>query len=341
MNKTKSYEIMSNKYSITRDDIAIPCFEIKVISKENVGLKEVYDITVDNTHNFLANGIVVHNCHGLPIEYEIEKKLGIKTTQEILDFGIGNYNKECENIVLSCKDQWKEIMARAGRWVDFDNGYMTMSKDFMNSVWWVFSELYKKNRVYEGVKIMPYSTTCGTPLSNFEKSQNYKEINDDSLYLKFKIISDEDSYLWCNDFENCYFVVWTTTPWTLPSNYVLAVNKNMNYTTINYWNKETNLKELLIVVDEKVDEMINLLKIPNGCQTIHSLKGTELVGLKYEPLFTFNDLHNDYKVIHADYVSNSSGTGIVHIAPSHGEEDYNACTENGIITKESKLFINP
>ena len=163
MNETDSHKIVLKKYATAKDELFIPCFKTKVISKENVGRKEVYDITIENTHNFLANGIVVHNCHGLPIEYEIEKKLGIKTTQEILDFGIGNYNKECENIVLSCKDQWKEIMTRAGRWVDFDNGYMTMSKDFMNSVWWVFSELYKKNRVYEGVKIMPYSTTCGTP----------------------------------------------------------------------------------------------------------------------------------------------------------------------------------
>lgn len=182
------------------------------------------------------------DCHGLPIEYEIEKELGIKTTQQVLDYGIGNYNDACESIVSRYADIWEEQMGRLGRWIDFKNDYKTMDLSFMNSVWWIFGELYKKNRVYEGVRIMPYSTSCGTPLSNFEKGQNYKEIQDDSLYVKFKIIQDEDSWLWCNDYYNCYLVVWTTTPWTLPTNYLLAINKNMNYVTIPYFNKETNLK---------------------------------------------------------------------------------------------------
>ena len=292
---------------------------------------------VSQQHN--VKRISGSDCHGLPIEYEIEKELGIKTTEQVLNYGIGNYNNECKKIVLRCKDAWKDMMGKLGRWIDFDNGYTTMSKEFMNSVWWVFSELYKKNRIYEGVRIMPYSTTCGTPLSNFEKGQNYKEVNDDSLYVKFKIINDEDSYLWCNDYENCYFVVWTTTPWTLPSNYLLAINKNMTYTTIPYCNKETNKKELLIVVQEKVMEIRELLKLGNGLISIHGLRGEELIGLKYEPFFTFNNLHNNYRVVHADYVSNTSGTGIVHTAPSHGEEDYKTCLENGFITKESKLFM--
>lgn len=279
------------------------------------------------------------DTHGLPIEYEIEKELGIKTTQQVLDYGIGNYNDACESIVLRCTDIWEEQMGRLGRWIDFKSQYKTMDLNFMNSVWWVFAELYKKNRIYEGVRIMPYSTTCGTPLSNFEKGQNYKQVNADSLYVKFKIINDEDSRLWCNDYSNCYFVVWTTTPWTLPSNYLLAINKNMKYITIPYQNKKTNLKELLIVVDEKVDEIIQLLKLGNSLHSIHSLRGEELVGLKYEPFFTFNNLHNDYRVVHADYVSNISGTGIVHIAPTHGEDDYKTCLENGFITKESKLFM--
>jgi isoleucyl-tRNA synthetase len=278
------------------------------------------------------------DTHGLPIEYEIEKELGIKTTQQVLDYGIGNYNNACESIVMRCADIWEEQMGRLGRWIDFKNDYKTMDLSFMNSVWWVFGELYKKNRIYEGVRIMPYSTACGTPLSNFEKGQNYKEIQDDSLYVKFKIIQDENSWLWCNDYYNCYLVVWTTTPWTLPTNYLLAINKNMNYITIPYFNKETNLKEILIVVEEKADEIRKLLKFENDLVSIHSLRGEELVGLKYEPFFTFNNLHDDYRVIHADYVSNSSGTGIVHISPTHGEEDYKACLENGFIAKESKLF---
>ena len=332
-------DIFPTVLNINSKKMYIPDYENKVTSIKSVGLKKVYDITVENTHNFLANNVVVHNCHGLPIEYEIEKKLGIKTTQQVLEFGIDNYNRECKNIVLTCKDEWDNMMTRMGRWIDFENGYKTMSKDFMNSVWWVFSELYKKNRIYEGFKVMPYSTTCGTPLSNFEKGQNYKEINDDSLYLKFKVLNTETKQLWCNNQENCYFVVWTTTPWTLPNNYNLAINKDMNYSTIPYWNKDTNSKELLIVVDEKIEEIKTFLKLNEGPKTIHGLKGEELVGLKYEPLFDFNNLHNDFRVIHADYVSNKSGTGIVHLNPVHGDEDQKACLENGIITKESKLFI--
>lgn len=279
------------------------------------------------------------DCHGLPIEFEIEKKLGIKTTKQVLEYGIKNYNEECKSIVFSCKDKWKEIMGKLGRWIDFDNGYATLTKEFMNSVWWVFSELYKKNRIYEGLRIMPYSTSCGTPLSNFETSQNYKEINDDSLYLKFKIINDEESYLWCNNNKNCYFMVWTTTPWTLPSNYLLAINKNINYNTISYYNKNTNTEELLIVAENQVLNIRELLGLKDGLISIHNLRGEELIGLKYEPLFNYNNLHNDYKVIHGDFVSEESGTGVVHLCPSHGEDDYKACLENNIITKESKLFM--
>lgn len=276
------------------------------------------------------------DCHGLPIEYEIEKELKIKTTKEILDYGIKNYNNKCKEIILRCKDNWERITKKLGRWVDYKNGYMTISKNFMNSVWWVFSELYKKGRIYEGVRIMPYSTACATPLSNFETSQNYKEINDDSLYLKFKV--DSESYLWCNNYDNCYFIVWTTTPWTLPSNYLLAINKNFNYNTVPYFNKDTQLKELLIVAENLVDDIINLLKIPQGLKSIHSLRGEELIGLKYIPPFNYNNLHKEYYVVHGDFVSDITGTGIVHIAPNHGTDDYKVCLENNLINKESKLF---
>jgi isoleucyl-tRNA synthetase len=252
------------------------------------------------------------DAHGLPIEFEIEKELGIKTTEQVLEYGIKNYNAKCREIVFSCKDRWKEIMGKLGRWIDFDNGYATLTKEFMNSVWWVFSELYKKDRIYEGLRIMPYSTSCGTPLSNFETQQNYKEVNNDSLYLKFKIISNKETCLWkdeCPD-DECYFIVWTTTPWTLPSNYVLAVNKNINYVALRQFNKITEKYELFIVAENLVDEMKAILKIKEN--SIYTIRGEKLIETKYEPLFTYNDLHNDYKVIHGDFVSDSSGTGIVH-----------------------------
>lgn len=279
------------------------------------------------------------DTHGLPIEFEIEKELGIKTTEQVLEYGIKNYNAKCREIVFSCKDKWKEIMGKLGRWIDFDNGYATLTKEFMNSVWWVFSELYKKDRIYEGLRIMPYSTSCGTPLSNFETQQNYKEVNNDSLYLKFKIIKNKETCLWkdeCPD-DEYYFIVWTTTPWTLPSNYVLAINKNINYVTLRQFNKITEKYELFIVAENLIDEMKAILKIKEN--SIYTIRGEKLIETKYEPLFTYNDLHNDYKVIHGDFVSDSSGTGIVHIAPGHGEDDYKACLENNLITKESKIFM--
>jgi isoleucyl-tRNA synthetase len=271
------------------------------------------------------------DVHGLPIEYEIEKKLGIKTTQQVLEFGIGNYNKECENIVLSCKDQWKEIMTRLGRWVDFDNGYTTMSKEFMNSVWWVFSELYKKDRVYEGVKIMPYSTSCGTPLSNFETQQNYKEINDDSLYFKINII-DDDNILKAIEIYNLKILVWTTTPWTLASNYLLAINKNFTYLIVTL---DDNKNEQVLIEENLILEVLKNKKY----EINSSVTGEFLLKLKYEPLFTFNSLHNNYKIVHGDFVTNNAGTGIVHISPSFGNDDYELCLKENIIKKDTKLFI--
>ena len=161
------------------------------------------------------------DVHGLPIEYEIEKDLGIKTTQQILDYGIDNYNESCRSIVLKYANEWEQIMGRLGRWINFKEKYTTMNKDFMNSVWWVISQLYKKNRLYEGVKIMGYSTSCATSLSNFEVQQNYQEVKDDSLFVKLYL---KEKF---KTFDNVQIIVWTTTPWTLVSNYCLAVVRKL------------------------------------------------------------------------------------------------------------------
>ena len=276
------------------------------------------------SNNYYVPRISGADTHGLPIEYEIEKKIGLKTTKDVLNFGISNYNNECKQIVFSCKNIWKDTMNKLGRWIDFDNGYTTMSKEFMNSVWWVFSELYKKDRIYEGVKVMPYSTSCGTPLSNFETQQNYKEIDDDSLFFKIKI-----NHTILNDI---YMIVWTTTPWTLVSNYLLAINKNFNYCIIVLDDIEN---ELLIIEENLINNVFNKKKF-----TIkQTIKGEELLNIQYKPLFTFNKLHNNYIIVHGDFVLNTTGTGIVHISPSFGMDDYNLCLTLGIIQKNSKLFI--
>ena len=167
------------------------------------------------------------DTHGLPVEYEIEKELGIKNHQEILDYGLKNYNNSCRSIVLRCAEYWRQFMTRFGRWIDFDNDYKTMDFNFMQSVWSVFKEMWDKELVYQGFRVMPYSTACGTPLSNFEANSNYKQVNEESVIVKFKSKNYEFSYL-----------VWTTTPWTLPSNMVLCINPNYTYSVYELNNEK-------------------------------------------------------------------------------------------------------
>lgn len=263
------------------------------------------------------------DCHGLPIEFEIEKKLGIKTKDQILNYGIDNYNEACRGIVMSCADDWKSIMTRLGRWVDFDNDYKTMDTDFMSKVWTVFSKIYEKGLIYEGVKIMPYSTACTTPLANFEASSNYQNITDRTVILKFKL----------KDNDNKYILSWTTTPWTLPSHYCLCVNKNITYSLIEYQG------ELYYISKSRVEFLKSKLKTED-IVVISEVQGSELVGLEYEPPYNFVG-KDTYHVVEDDFVLDDSGTGVVHIAPAFGEDDYNVCIKNKLITKElNSLFLH-
>ena len=264
------------------------------------------------------------DCHGLPIEFEIEKELGIKTTDEVLSYGIGNYNEACRGIVLRYSNEWEEIMGKLARWIDFKNDYKTMTKEFMNSTWWVFKQLYNKGRVYEGQRIMPFSTTCGTSLSNFETQQNYQEVQDDSLFIKLPLVNK------FKDIE-ANVIVWTTTPWTLPANYALCVNPEIQYSLVECKGKYYILATGLI---EKV--------FKESATIISSFKGNELVGLEYIPPFTWNSqmIGKSYQILGDNYVTETDGTGIVHQAPAFGEDDYRVCLENDLITKESKLFLH-
>ncbi len=277
--------------------------------------------TVTRYHHNLGKNVPRNagfDTHGLPIEYEIEKEIKIKTTDEILNYGIGNYNEKCRGIVMRYSKEWEETMGRLGRWIDFKNDYKTMTKEFMNSVWWVFKQLYNKNRVYEGVKIMPYSTTCGTPLSNFETQQNYQEVQDDSLFISLPLVNkfkDQDVSL----------MVWTTTPWTLPANYALCVNNDIEYSIIEFNSK-------YYIVGSNLIETV----FKQSVTIIDTFKGAELVGLQYLPPLNF--LNHEFKIVGDSYVSDKDGTGIVHLAPCYGEDDYRVCLENKLITKESKLF---
>ena len=258
------------------------------------------------------------DTHGLPIEFEIEKSLGIKTKQDVLKMGIGNYNEECRKIVMRYSSEWKKTIERLGRWVDFENGYKTMDTSFMESVWWAFKQLYEKELIYHGVKVMPYSTACNTPLSNFEAKSNYKSVSDPSVTIKFQLM---------NRSIPTYFLVWTTTPWTLPSNLLLCVNPTMEYMEISMNNGN------YIIAKNELGKYTKL----KG-EVMNTYKGINLVGIEYTPLFSYfeEDYKNAFRVVADDYVSAGSGTGIVHIAPAFGEDDYRVAMKEEVITKTKR-----
>jgi len=282
---------------------------VYIINKKDVGMKHVYDITVENTHNFVANGIVVHNCHGLPIENAVMKKIGLTNKFEIENYGIDRFNRACEESQDGDVTSWETMYNKIGRWVNFADNYETKNIKYMESVWYIFNEMNKKGLVYRGGKVMPYSYGCETPLSNFEAGQNYKEIETRTIYVNFKLKSDDK-----------YFVAWTTTPWTLPSNMALCVNPDARYVLCNnkYIIAENSVKNLRLL-----DVTIEFYSY-----------GKDIIGIEYEPLFNFLDFKY-HKIIADNYVKDTTddyGTGIVHIAGGYGEDDCRVCLENNIIS---------
>lgn len=262
------------------------------------------------------------DCHGLPIEFEIDKLFGIKTPEEIYTKmgGIENYNNECRKIVMRFAGEWKEVIGRMGRWIDFENDYKTMYPSFMESVWWVFKQLFVKGLVYRGVKVMPYSTACTTPLSNFESGQNYKEVVDPSVVVTFPLTED----------AGVAFLAWTTTPWTLPSNLALCVNPALDYCEC----KEVKTGKRFILMEGRL-EFVFGKEFATAVEVLRRFKGAELVGKTYTPIFDyFKSNTRAFRVLQDSYVSEDNGTGIVHQAPFFGEDDYRVCLKSGVIGKE-------
>ncbi|OMH81083.1 Isoleucine-tRNA ligase, cytoplasmic [Zancudomyces culisetae] len=263
------------------------------------------------------------DCHGLPVEYEIDKMLEIKYKQQVYDMGIDKYNAACRGIVMRYAGEWRTTVERLGRWIDFDNDYKTLNTSFMESVWWVFKQLYEKEQVYRGVRVMPYSTGCTTPLSNFEAGQNYKDVSDPAVVVGFKVAGEEKTY----------FAAWTTTPWTLPSNLALCVHKDMDYVKI----EDAESGNVYILAEKRLCE---LYKNPAKAKmtVLEKMKGSALVGMRYEPLFDyFAEEYKEraFKVLQDDYVTDDSGTGVVHQAPGFGEDDFRVCQANGVIGDEA------
>jgi len=256
------------------------------------------------------------DCHGLPIEHEINKKLGMPAHQAINELGIAGYNQECRNIVERYVQDWRHIITRLGRWVDFDDDYKTMDVDFMESVWWVVKELWDKELIYRGNKVMPVSTGLETPLSNFEAGMNYKDVQDPSITALFKL-TDDDAYV----------STWTTTPWTLPSNLALCVGADISYVLVH----DTGSDRKFYLAEERLDSY----SAKHDLVVLKHTTGQQLEGRQYEPLFPyFANLKKDgaFRIVSDAYVKTDEGTGIVHQAPAFGEDDYRIAQLHGIPT---------
>ncbi|KKL95809.1 hypothetical protein LCGC14_1850880, partial [marine sediment metagenome] len=273
------------------------------------------------------------DCHGLPVENEIEKAKELSGHLFVSKYGIKAFNEECEKIVLRYTKEWEKTINRMGRWVDFENTYKTMDLSYMESTWWVFKQLYDLGLVYEGFKVMPFSAKLGTPLSNFEANLNYQDVDDPSLVVKFQSLKDKDTY----------FLAWTTTPWTLISNLALIVGPDIEYVKV----RDKNTNKNYILAKDRLNEFFK-----EDFEIIATFKGIDLKGEKYVPLFDyFKDKDDAFRVLLDDFVTLDEGTGIVHAAPAFGEVDFFVCKREGIelvcpvdnsgrFTKEIKEYEN-
>jgi isoleucyl-tRNA synthetase len=252
------------------------------------------------------------DCHGLPVEYEIEKELKISGKKEIENFGVHHFNEKCRSIVLRYSSQWRQTIKRLGRWVDFDDEYHTMDLSYMESVWWVFHQLWDKKLIYQGHRIQPYCPRCCTPLSNFETGLGYRDRQDPSITVTCPSKN-----------EDLIFLVWTTTPWTLPANAAICVGPDIDYNLVEYEGKT-----YVVAAKRRQNYFKNKGKI------LSTLKGQELTGRAYRPLFDYfqqMDLpEKTFTVLADDYVSDSNGSGIVHQAPAFGEDDYRVALREGL-----------
>ena len=259
------------------------------------------------------------DTHGLPVELEIEKKLGISGKEQIEDYGVEKFVKECKDSVFKYVHIWEKMTNQVGYWVDMEHPYVTYHNDYIESVWWALKELWKKGLLYEGHKVMPYCPRCGTALSSHEVAQGYKDVKDLTCVAKFKVKNE----------ENTYILAWTTTPWTLPSNLALCVNKSYTYAKVkvNAGTEEEPKYENYILAKDLIESVLK----DKEYELVNEFKGEELLGTEYEQLIPFAKPEGKaFVVIHGDYVTLTDGTGIVHIAPAYGEDDSLVAKQNDI-----------
>ncbi len=257
------------------------------------------------------------DTHGLPVELEVEKQLGLKSKKEIEAYGVAEFNRKCKESVWKYKDEWERLTERMGYWLDMKHPYITYETDYIETLWWVIKTIYDKGYMYEGHKVVPWCPRCGTALSSHELAQGYEEVTDQSVYVKFKL---KPGQKWGKDYETkdrAYILAWTTTPWTLPGNVALAVGEKIKYSAV----RVDGVKELLILATNTVEKVLKDRTI----EVVHeNISGSELVGLKYEPLFQVKALNAPaaHQVYTANFVTTEDGTGVVHTAVMYGEDDY-------------------
>lgn len=247
------------------------------------------------------------DCHGLPVEFAIEKQFDISGKKQIMDLGLEKFNQACRDSVFSFKSDWENYFERIGRWTDIDNAYATIDISYTESVWWTFKQIHDKGLIYKGFKCMPYCPRCATPLSNFEVNEGYRDgVSDPSVFAKFKIC-DEDAYM----------LAWTTTPWSLPGNAALAISMGAEYVRVRV--RDDDKAEDMILAKKR----LGVLKSDNY-EVLETIPGKDLVGKRYEPIFELDNIpksDNLYKIWPAEFVSIEDGTGVLHVAPAFGEDD--------------------
>ncbi len=271
------------------------------------------------------------DTHGLPVELEVEKKLGISGKQQIEEYGIEKFIKQCKESVFSYVSLWEKMSDQIGYWVDMENPYVTYHNDYIESVWWALKQMWDKELLYQGHKVMPYCPRCGTALSSHEVAQGYKDVKDLTCIAKFKVVEKEDTYI----------LAWTTTPWTLPSNLALCVNQTYTYAQVkvNISDEENPVYEHYILAKDLLETVLK----DKPYEIEKEMLGKELLGIKYEQLIPYAKVEGKaFEVIHGDYVTLTDGTGIVHIAPAYGEDDSIVAKKNGItfvnlVDKEGKF----
>lgn len=248
------------------------------------------------------------DTHGLPVELGVEKQLGISGKQEIENYGVEAFVKKCKDSVFEYEKQWRELTEAIAYWTDLDNPYITLKNEYIESVWHILSTIHKKGLLYRGHRVSPYCPCCQTTLSSHEVAQGYEDVKDLSATAKFKLVDSGD-----------YVLAWTTTPWTLPANAALAVNPELSYV------RASKDGEVYIVAEALAESVLK-----ENYEVLSTLKGADLAGKSYEPPFRYVPIEKGHIVITGDFVSDTSGTGIVHIAPAHGEDDYKVARANGI-----------